>query len=78
MREGVRAAAVALAGRAAFITARAGLPATTACAGTSLITTAPADTMLWSPIVTPGWMMARPPIQTLSPIVMGLHVVRPR
>ena len=51
---------------------RAGLPATIEYAGTSVVTTAHAETTLPSPIVTPGKMTARPPIHTLSPIEIGL------
>lgn len=51
---------------------RAGLPPTTTLFGTSLVTTAPLATTTLSPIVIPGLIMARPPIQTLSPIVTGL------
>ena len=36
------------------------------------MTTAPAETMLPSPIVTPGWMIALRPIHTLSMIRTGL------
>src|SRR5262245_42386839 len=50
---------------------RAGLPATIVNGGTSLRTTAPADTTLPSPTVTPGKIMHRAPSQTLSPIVTG-------
>src|SRR5712692_11209501 len=50
---------------------RAGLPATSAFAGTLLTTTDPVATMLLSPTVTPGIMMAWLPIQALSLIVIG-------
>ena len=50
---------------------RAGLPATIEYGGTSAVTTAHAETMLPSPIVTPGKMTARPPIQTLSATTIG-------
>ncbi len=50
----------------------AGLPATTAPAATSLVTTLPAPITVRSPIVTPGQMIDPPPIQTSSPIVTGL------
>lgn len=49
----------------------AGLPATTTFDGTSLTTTAPAPITTLSPIVTPGQMIAFPPIQTLFPILTG-------
>src|SRR5438876_2903368 len=42
--------------------ARAGIPATTARGGTSLVTTAPAPTIAPSPIVTPGMMTAAVPM----------------
>lgn len=48
---------------------QAGLPPTTTLSGPSLVTTAPLATTTLSPIVIPGLIMARPPIQTLSPIV---------
>lgn len=40
----------------------AGTPPTTVLAGTSLLTTAPAATMAFSPTVTPGKMVAPAPI----------------
>lgn len=51
---------------------QAGLPPTTTLSGPSLVTTAPLATTTLSPIAIPGLIMARPPIQTLSPIVTGL------
>lgn len=51
---------------------RAGFPKTSVFGGTSDITTAPAATMLPSPMVTPGMIMAARPIQTLSSITTGL------
>ncbi|MBG9792475.1 hypothetical protein ABD76_08170 [Paenibacillus dendritiformis] len=51
---------------------RAGLPPPTTLSGTSFVTTAPDATTTLLPIVTPGLMTARPPIQTRSPIVTGL------
>ena len=47
---------------------RAGFPATIEYGATSDVTTAHAETMLPSPMVTPGKITARPPIQTLSAI----------
>lgn len=41
----------------------AGIPATTVLSGTSLETTAPAATTAFSPIVTPGKIVAPAPIQ---------------
>ena len=52
-------------GRSGVPTNRAGLPATVAPAGTSCTTTLPAPTIASAPIVTPGRMMAPPPIQTI-------------
>src|SRR5438105_1652142 len=42
--------------------ARAGFPATSACAGTSRVTTAPAPTNAYSPMVTPQTMVALAPM----------------
>jgi len=50
---------------------RAGFPPTTLFAGTSLTTTLPEAMTALSPIVTPGLMTARPPIQTLFPMTTG-------
>src|ERR1700704_3043004 len=52
-------------------TATAGLPATTVFGGTDLVTTDPAATTEFSPIVTPFKMVAFMPIQTLSEIFTG-------
>lgn len=54
-----------------FFNSRAGLPATIVFGGTFAITTAPPATMLPSPTVTPGMIIALWPIQTLSSIVTG-------
>src|SRR5258706_9412633 len=51
---------------------RAGLPTAITLAGKSLVTTAPAPTTVFSPMLIPGRMIAPPPSQTLSPIVIGL------
>src|SRR5699024_9643347 len=51
---------------------RAGFPPTTTFAGTFFVTTAPDAITALSPTVTPGLITARPPIQTLFPIVTGL------
>ena len=48
-------------------TGRAGTPATTVLAGTSSVTTDPAATTAWSPMVTPGRIVADRPTQTLTP-----------
>ncbi len=48
----------------------AGLPATAHCWGTSRVTTAPAPTMAFAPIDTPGSTMARKPINAWAPTVM--------
>src|SRR5579885_2606079 len=53
---------------------RAGLPATVAPGGTSRVTTPPAPTIASSPIVTPGRMIAPPPIQTLYPLRTGFQI----
>ena len=53
-----------------FVTT-AGFPATTTFAGTLLVTTAPAATTEFSPMVTPLRMMAFMPIQTLSEMMTG-------
>jgi len=47
---------------------RIGLPATTQRAGTSRVTTAPAATMLPSPMETPGKIRLRAPTKQLEPI----------
>ncbi len=49
----------------------AGFPPTTTLLGTSFVTTAPDAITALSPIVTPGLIIALPPIHTLSPIVTG-------
>ena len=54
---------------------RAGTPATTVFAGTDLVTTAPAATMLLSPMVTPPNTVACAPIQTFFPTVMGRAIM---
>jgi hypothetical protein len=46
---------------------RAGTPATTACAGTSRVTTAPAATKAYAPIVTPQMIVAFAPIVAPRP-----------
>lgn len=50
----------------------AGLPATTTLGGTSLVTTEPPATIELSPIFTHGKITELPPIQTLSPIMIGI------
>lgn len=54
-----------------FLIIRAGLPATTWKAGTSLVTTLPAPMVTPLPIVTPGSTITLPPNQQSSPTVMG-------
>ena len=51
----------------------AGTPATTVLAGTSFVTTAPAATTEFSPIVTPGKIVAFAPIHTLRLISTDLR-----
>src|SRR4030081_1753023 len=53
-------------------TTTAGLPATMQFAGTLFVTTAPAATTEFSPMVTPFKMMAFIPIQTLSEMMTGM------
>src|SRR6478735_8606605 len=50
---------------------RAGLPTATTFAGRSRVTTAPAPTTVFSPMLTPGHTTTPPPSHTLSPIVIG-------
>ena len=54
-----------------FLMILAGFPPTTTLSGTSFVTTAPDAMTALSPIVTPGLIIALPPIHTLSPIVTG-------
>src|SRR5213076_772031 len=54
-----------------FLTTIAGFPATTEFGSTLLVTTEPAATTEFSPIVTPFKITAFMPIQTLSPIFTG-------
>ena len=56
------------------MTTFAGLPATMAFAGTSLVTTALAATIELSPIVTPLHIRAKDPTHTLLPITMGARI----
>ena len=49
----------------------AGLPATMQFGGTSLLTTAPAETTEFSPTVTPGKIVALIPIQAPFLITIG-------
>src|SRR6516165_2254048 len=46
---------------------RAGTPATSVLAGTSRVTMDPAAMTAWSPMVTPGRIVAERPTQTLAP-----------
>ena len=50
---------------------RQGFPTATQSAGMERVTTLPAPMTLLRPIVTPGKIMAPPPIHTLSSIFMG-------
>src|SRR5678816_2842700 len=52
---------------------RAGLPATTAPAGTSFVTTLPAPTVAASPMVTPQRIVAPEPIEAPRLTVVGTH-----
>lgn len=52
----------------------AGLPATMALAGTSFVTTAAAATTAFSPIVTPGRIVAPAPIHALRQMCTGLQM----
>ena len=52
----------------------AGMPPTTAFAGTSLETTAPAATTEFSPMVTPGNIVAAALIHELRLIVIGVQI----
>src|SRR6266702_1542470 len=52
---------------------RAGLPATTAPAGTSLVTTLPAPIVAPSPIVTPQRIVALEPIEARRFTSVGVH-----
>lgn len=53
----------------------AGTPATTVLGGTSFVTTAPADTIEFSPIVTPGITIAPTPIHAFFLITIGVDIV---
>ena len=53
-----------------LFTTFAGTPATTTSSSTFFVTTAPAATTTLLPIVTPGNIIAPPPIHTSSPIVI--------
>jgi len=57
---------------------RHGLPAATTLEGMSFVTTLPAPIMVFPPMVTPGRMVTSPPIQTLSPTVIGSAFSSPR
>ncbi len=52
----------------------AGLPAQISLGGMDFVTTEPAPTMEFSPIVTPFRMMECAPINTLSSICTGAHL----
>ena len=53
---------------------RAGLPTATALDGMSCVTTEPAPITTLLPMVTPISTTAFPPIQTLSPMVIGFAI----
>ena len=55
----------------------AGHPPTTVLSGTSLVTTDPDATTTLFPMVIPGLIMERPPIQTLLPMDTGFPFSRP-
>src|SRR5258707_3181166 len=57
--------------RSNFLTTVAGLPATTTFGSTDFVTTDPAATTEFSPMVTPFKITAFIPIQTLSQILTG-------
>ena len=52
----------------------AGTPPTIVFAGTSLETTAPAATIEFSPMVTPGSIVAAAPIHALRLMTIGLQI----
>lgn len=54
------------------LTIRAGIPATTVLSGTSFETTAPEATTEFSPIVTPGKIVAAAPIHAIGPALCPL------
>jgi len=56
---------------------RQGLPTATRLAGMSRTTTLPAPITLLLPMVTPGQITQRPPIQTLCPIFTGFAASSP-
>ncbi|KAF1357701.1 hypothetical protein EJ07DRAFT_127565, partial [Lizonia empirigonia] len=57
---------------------RAGLPATTVKSGTLFVTTLPAPTTHPRPIVTPGRIIAFPPIQQSCPTWISFPSSGPR
>src|SRR5690606_9050897 len=79
--EGLRTSREAHSGRGpcagSVFRTRAGFPATTTSAGTSRVTTLPAPTTARSPMVTPGRMIAPPPIHTSFPLVTGWPLSSP-
>ena len=58
-----------------FLITFAGFPAAIEWSGISLVTTEPAPMTQPFPMVTPGQMIAFPPIQQSSPIVMGFEIL---
>ena len=54
-----------------FLINFAGFPATTVLSGTSFVTTLPAPTMEFSPMVTPGRIVAAIPIHAFFLICIG-------
>src|SRR3546814_1798916 len=59
-------------------TTRAGFPAARLFGGTSLVTTEPAATTEFSPIVTPPMIVAPVAIQTFLSIIIGFPIVTAR
>lgn len=53
----------------------AGTPATMTLSGTSFVTTVPAATMAFSPMVTPGRMIAPAPIHALRFITLSVLLI---
>ena len=53
------------------LTTRQGFPTASTPAGMSRVTTLPAPMVVSSPMVTPGQMIAPPPIHTRLPMVIG-------
>jgi hypothetical protein len=54
---------------------RAGSPAARTRGGSSPLTTEPADTTVWSPMVLPGSTVTFRPIHTFRPMVTGANLI---